>query len=183
MDPVRRPERRASVDADRGLALSPEQLLAECEVSTTRVSGPGGQHRNRRDTGILLHHRPTGVVAQATERRSQHQNKAEALRRLRRRIALTVRCPLNTEGFAPPQALAAVLPGRRQRIRPSNDRFWEGAALLLDLFAACDGAVAEAAALLGLTTGSLSKLLTGDADLLEAANRIRTDHGLHVLRR
>lgn len=62
-------------------------LLAQCEVTTFRASGPGGQHRNRRESGVRLRHRPTGIVVVATERRSQHQNKAVALERLARRLA------------------------------------------------------------------------------------------------
>jgi len=64
-----------------------ERLLAECDVETYRGSGPGGQHRNRRDSAVRLTHRPTGIVATATERRSQHQNKEVALERLAGKLA------------------------------------------------------------------------------------------------
>jgi protein subunit release factor B len=63
------------------------KLLEQCEVTTFRASGPGGQHRNRRESAVRLRHIPTGIVVVATERRSQHQNKAVALERLARRIA------------------------------------------------------------------------------------------------
>ena len=64
------------------------KLLAECEVTTFRASGPGGQHRNRRESAVRLRHLPTGIVVVATERRSQHQNRAVALERLERKLAL-----------------------------------------------------------------------------------------------
>lgn len=64
-----------------------EKLLEECDVTTFRASGPGGQHRNRRESAVRLVHRPTGIMVVATERRSQHQNKAVALERLARRLA------------------------------------------------------------------------------------------------
>jgi len=64
-----------------------DRLLRECDVETFRSSGPGGQHRNRRDSAVRLKHRPTGIVVTAAERRSQHQNKIEALRRLREKLA------------------------------------------------------------------------------------------------
>jgi len=63
-----------------------ERLLAQCDVTTFRASGPGGQHRNRRESGVRLKHRPTGIVVTATERRSQHQNRAVALDRLERKL-------------------------------------------------------------------------------------------------
>jgi protein subunit release factor B len=64
-----------------------DRLLAECDVETYRGSGPGGQHRNRRDSAVRLTHRPTRIVVTATERRSQHQNKAVALERLAAKLA------------------------------------------------------------------------------------------------
>lgn len=66
---------------------SADKLLAECDVTTFRASGPGGQHRNRRESAVRLRHRPTGIVVVATERRSQHQNRAVALERLAIRLA------------------------------------------------------------------------------------------------
>jgi hypothetical protein len=68
-----------------------EQLLAECEVRRLRRSGPGGQHRNKVETAISLHHLPTGVRAEASERRSQAQNQSVALFRLRMNLALEFR--------------------------------------------------------------------------------------------
>ena len=68
-------------------APRPDRLLAECDVETYRGSGPGGQHRNRRDSAVRLTHRPTGIVVTATERRSQHQNKSVALERLAEKLA------------------------------------------------------------------------------------------------
>jgi len=66
--------------------LDPERVLAECEVEFVRASGPGGQHRNRRETGVRLTHLPTGVVVMATERRSQAANRRLALERMVERL-------------------------------------------------------------------------------------------------
>src|SRR5208337_362078 len=76
---------------DHPAAIRAEQLLAECEVHRLRRSGPGGQHRNKVETAIRLHHLPTGVRAEASERRSQAQNQSVALFRLRVNLALEVR--------------------------------------------------------------------------------------------
>lgn len=64
-----------------------ERLLEECDVETYRASGPGGQHRNRRDTAVRLIHRPTGLVVTASERRSQSRNRQIALERLAVKLA------------------------------------------------------------------------------------------------
>jgi ribosome-associated protein len=61
-------------------------LLRDCDVEAFIASGPGGQHRNTSKTAIRLFHRPTGLTAQATERRSQAQNKSAALKRLQAKI-------------------------------------------------------------------------------------------------
>lgn len=73
--------------ARRALALSDEGLLLDCEETFFVGGGPGGQHRNKTESGVRLHHRPTGVVVTATERRSQLQNRGAALERLRGRLA------------------------------------------------------------------------------------------------
>jgi protein subunit release factor B len=66
--------------------LDDEALLAECRVEMRRASGPGGQHRNKVESAVRLLHAPTGVVAQASERRSQHANRTLAIERLRAKL-------------------------------------------------------------------------------------------------
>ncbi len=59
-----------------------EYLQRICSVRFVRVGGPGGQHRNKTETGVQLTHPPSGLVVSATERRSQSQNRAVAFDRL-----------------------------------------------------------------------------------------------------
>ena len=60
-----------------------EVLLTQCDISTTRSSGPGGQHVNKTDSAVQLYHRPTGLRLKVSEHRSQYMNKQVALARLR----------------------------------------------------------------------------------------------------
>src|SRR5438067_8083717 len=74
-------------------SLSDDQLLAQCEVDTYRASGPGGQKRNKTSSAVRLRHPPTGLIVIAEESRSQHENKAKALQRLRKALFLELRDP------------------------------------------------------------------------------------------
>ena len=73
--------------ARRAAALLAPALLAECQEEFFNAGGPGGQHRNKTESGVRLTHPPTGVTVSATERRSQVQNRGAALVRLRERLA------------------------------------------------------------------------------------------------
>src|SRR5262245_57099790 len=73
------------------LAWDDARLLAECDIHLHRTGGPGGQHRNKVETAVRLVHRATGLIVTAGETRSQYENKAQALWRLREAIAATVR--------------------------------------------------------------------------------------------
>ena len=63
-----------------------ETLESVCEVEFIRASGPGGQHRNKRETGIRLKHPEAQIVVLATERRSQARNRALAFERMIARL-------------------------------------------------------------------------------------------------
>ena len=61
-------------------------LETACRVEFVRDSGPGGQHRNKRYTGVRLVHEPTGLVVMSTERRSQSMNKEVAFERMAEKL-------------------------------------------------------------------------------------------------
>jgi protein subunit release factor B len=61
-------------------------LERDCDVQFLIASGPGGQHRNKVESGVRLIHRPTGLTVMATERRSQHANREVAFERMAQRL-------------------------------------------------------------------------------------------------
>lgn len=63
-----------------------DRLERDCEMEFFVAGGPGGQHRNKVETGVRLTHRPTGIVVTATERRSQSANREAAYERMAERL-------------------------------------------------------------------------------------------------
>jgi len=161
-------------------ALTAEELIAQCDVRRLRRSGPGGQHRNKVETAIVLHHRATGVKAEASERRSQAENRSVALFRLRLNLALRVRNARRPEK-APSRLWQSRSAGGRISVNPSHDDFPVLIAEALDAVDAVDADAKRAAESLGCTVSQLVKLLKKEPRAMVLVNEWRSRRGLHAL--
>jgi len=167
--------------------LNDQALLSQCHWDAFRGPGPGGQKRNKTSNSMRLTHEPTGIHVIAGESRSQVENKARALRRLKMQLALQFRKPIDPHGWEPPVWIDQI------RVRPTKDApsgagmrlqishrhplYFHLVGLVLDLLDAQRGRVANVAGLLGLSTSSVVKFLGDDPHLWGAANKIRIDAG------
>jgi RF-1 domain len=164
-------------------SLTDQQLLAQCEVDTYRASGPGGQKRNKTSSAVRIRHPPSGLIVIAEESRSQHQNRAKALERLRQAFYLKVRTPLGPEELES-ESLASRegYQGARDKagrldLGKRDARFWPAVGVALDVLHAKEARVSEAASVLGISTANLLAFLQTSPKVWEQANILRTRFG------
>lgn len=158
--------------------LPDDVLLARCSVTRGRRSGPGGQHRNKVETHVMLVHGPTGAVGQAGERRSQGDNKRVALFRLRLALALGIRAELS----APSELWTQRRSGTRIRCNPAHHDFPALLAEALDVAHAVGWEPRAAGEHLGVSASQLIKLVKQHPPALAIWNSARAEAGLNPLR-
>jgi hypothetical protein len=166
-------------------SLTDAQLLAQCEVDTYRASGPGGQKRNKTSSAVRLRHLPSGLIVIAEESRSQHENRARALRRLRQALYLRIReelAPQEQSTLRRRPELAGLPEGGRLKLGRKDPRFWPAAGLVLDVLETAQARLSEAAQLLGISTANLGDFLQIEPKLWEQANLLRARFGHKTLK-
>ena len=159
--------------------LSDDELLQDCLVERTKASGPGGQHRNKVETAIVIKYIPTGVSAQASERRSQHENKAVALDRLRLQLALHHRTERDEQ---PSELWLSRIRGGKVAVSPSHRDFAILLAEALDCVVKNRFDISTAAKQLRVSTSQLIKFLKVEPAALQWVNEERKKLELHKLK-
>lgn len=158
-------------------ALEPQSLLRDCSERRTRRSGPGGQHRNKVETAVVLRYEPTGTEAEGNERRSQAENRQVALFRLRVRLAVEFRT-VRTPDQVPSELWRSRCPTGRISVNPAHADFPAMLAEAMDVLAACGFDIPSAAKTLTCTGSQLVKLLKDERSAFEQLARERAARGL-----
>jgi hypothetical protein len=161
-------------------SLPVDTLLAECAVRRFRGSGPGGQHRNKVETGVAVVHTPSQVTGEAGERRHQEENLRVAVFRLRVNLALRVRRPYAL-GAEPGVLWRSRVREGRIAVNPKHADFPAILAEALDVIATLRFDLTRAAAVLGCTMSQLIKLLKREPRALGWVNEQRQVLGLRRL--
>ena len=130
-------------------ALPTTELLKQTTERRLRRGGPGGQHRNKVETAVALHHEPTGVSAEANEKRSQQKNREEAIHRLRMNLALEIRDPA---AETPSELWKSRVRGGRIAVNVQHEDMPALLAEALDTLASHEYDMKQAAEQLGVST-------------------------------
>jgi hypothetical protein len=163
------------------LRLNDAAFLKQCRLEAYTASGPGGQKRNRTCSAVRLTHVLTGLSAVAEESRSQHENRARALRRLKILLAMRLRM-IPEHCWNMPEELLPYFKPAVIRMNPKNEFYPLFCAAMLDVLYMQRGSISQTAQVLGITTGQCGPLFMISKDLMAEANRLRVQFCLKPIK-
>jgi hypothetical protein len=162
--------------------ISGEELLKQCAVRMGRASGPGGQHRNKVETKVVLTHTPSGVSVHADERRSAVENKRVAVFRLRLALATRVRCAVPKGDARSELWRSRVSPEGKIACNPRHADYPAMLAEAMDMVAGSKFEPSSAAVRLAASASQLLKLIRAHPPAFAALNAAREERGKHPLK-
>lgn len=162
-------------------SLPEAELIDDCELTRGRTGGPGGQHRNKTETHVMLRHKPTGVTAQAGERRSPEANRRVAVRRLRLNLAVQIRMQVPA-GDVRSELWRSRCKDGKIVCNPKHADYPALLAEAMDMIEACKSDVKKASVRLECSMSQLLRLLRCHPEALEAVNNARRERGLHPMK-
>ena len=158
-----------------------ERLLAQCKWTFSRASGPGGQNRNKVETSVQVEFLPANIIASASERRTQNENRKVAILRLRCMLAVQLRVPVEASGqFREPngsETWRLYCRNGRVDISDTNTDWPAILAEVMETLSSCDWNVSEVAIRLGTSSSQLVKLLKKHAPAFIHFNHERQSRG------
>lgn len=155
-------------------------LLSFCTVVRQKRSGPGGQHRNKVETAVIVTHNDSGVRGEATERRSQQENLKTAIHRLRVNLAIQLRS--KTQEDRPSEFWKKRFPTAKLKINPNHPDFAPVLCELLDAFSRCEWDQKRVANFFQCSPSQLIKVLKAETRAFSLVNQARENLGMAKLR-
>lgn len=162
--------------------LGIDELLLACDWGRERTGGPGGQHRNKVESAVWITHLPSGVEAQASERRSATENKRVAVGRLRHALAVAVRCPVAIGEVRSALWLSRCTRAGTIACNPSHDDYPHLLAEAMDVVHSANWDVKQASLRLGCSMSQLLKFIQDHTPAFLRLNEERRARGHHALR-
>ena len=150
---------------DEWLKMQDDNYFQSCRLDFFKATGKGGQKRNKTSSAVRLIHQPTGISVTSSNSRSQSQNRSDALRKLKIRIALEFRSENPAGGINPEMSM-------------TNPDYPLWVANVFDILEISSFQIKEAALKLGVSTSKLQKLLARDTAIWQEFIRRRGEKNI-----